>query len=48
MSRDAIAVCRTCGMPVRVTFSDNGEIEEVFAVCEHVQSPSDERNSTDG
>lgn len=34
----SIAVCDTCGMPVRVVF-ENGEIVKVFAVCGHVTLP---------
>ena len=36
MSRTAIAVCRTCDLPIRVVFGEDGEVEKVFAVCLHV------------
>ena len=44
---DAIAVCKTCGMPVRVVFDDDGEVAEVFAVCGHVKKPSKAEEATD-
>lgn len=42
MNEAAIAVCEKCGMPVRVIFDEDGEISEVFAVCDHVQKPKEE------
>ncbi len=39
MSERAQVVCKDCGMPVVVVFSDEGEIEQVFAVCGHVKVP---------
>lgn len=33
---EAMAACRSCGLPVKVVFID-GEISEVIAVCRHVQ-----------
>ena len=38
-SESAIVVCETCGMPVRVIFDADGEIEKVLAVCGHVKKP---------
>lgn len=35
----AVAVCATCGMPVRTVFDPSGEIVRVFAVCGHVKTP---------
>lgn len=32
---NAIAVCETCGMPVRVVFDDDGSVVKVLAVCGH-------------
>lgn len=37
MAETAMAVCATCGMPVRVDFDDDGEIVKVFAFCDHIQ-----------
>lgn len=41
-TKTAIVVCITCGMPVRVDFTEAGEIEKVFAVCGHVKAPRNE------
>lgn len=45
MSDAAIAVCETCGMPVRVIFDEAGEIQKVLAVCGHVQLEADGKDS---
>lgn len=38
MSEQAtIAVCKTCGFPVKVVFNAEGEIEATFAVCGHIE-----------
>jgi hypothetical protein len=42
MPDTAIAVCETCGMPVRVIFDADGKIEKVLAVCGHVQTQADD------
>lgn len=36
---EALAVCQTCGMPVRVLFDGSGNVEKVLAVCGHVETP---------
>lgn len=35
--QSAIVVCATCGMPVRVVFAPDGEVEKVLAVCSHIE-----------
>jgi hypothetical protein len=35
----AISVCKTCGLPVRVKFDDEGNVVKVSAVCGHVKAP---------
>jgi hypothetical protein len=41
----AIAQCEQCGMPVRVVFTAEGEIDKVFTVCGHVKKPGESEAS---
>lgn len=41
---NAIAVCKTCGLPVRVTFDACGEVVKVGSVCGHVQIIAEKDN----
>ena len=46
MGESAIAICKACGMPMRVMFDDDGNIEKVFAVCKCDRESSDDSVET--